>query len=399
MGIVEAKCTSCGANLKVDNEQEAAVCVACNNAYIVEKAINYYNKTYNFNSNTTNNISNSVVMMSHSDEEYIVNQLKDAKYYEHYDRKKALHIYHELRQKFPREPRISVQQIQNELKRLMKLKESAYFDQAIFDIMVQHRKLHKHFYGAKQQTKPYSLYQYASEINGIYNLCIKNTSNYTGMDHYNFQWLLKLNDAIKAFEDFRMDDLLKLWAVDICLDNLTKIKSVEGEEIKPEIKDMIEETLKDCDTLNTYRNRLNDYVNNEVIKSLETLKKSVKDFIYLKEAQFKRTQLIEHLERLNKGDFTIRDYNTIYYDVLKQKERYRKSARDVGVYMNPRIHQLKDQLSQGIPVKYARRSRKLYTLDNNLIAKQHQDARVIRDYLGNSLNEIMPKLMRHLSTI
>lgn len=42
MPLVQAKCTSCGANLEVDNTKEAAVCPYCNSAYIVEKAINNY---------------------------------------------------------------------------------------------------------------------------------------------------------------------------------------------------------------------------------------------------------------------------------------------------------------------------------------------------------------------
>lgn len=48
MALVEARCTNCGAKLEVDSAKEAAICPACNSAFIVEKAIN----------NTTNNITN-----------------------------------------------------------------------------------------------------------------------------------------------------------------------------------------------------------------------------------------------------------------------------------------------------------------------------------------------------
>jgi hypothetical protein len=41
----EAKCTNCGANIKVDPTKEAAVCEYCGSAFIVEKAINNYNIT------------------------------------------------------------------------------------------------------------------------------------------------------------------------------------------------------------------------------------------------------------------------------------------------------------------------------------------------------------------
>lgn len=41
--IVPAKCTGCGASLKVNANEKAAICPYCNNAYIVEQAINNYN--------------------------------------------------------------------------------------------------------------------------------------------------------------------------------------------------------------------------------------------------------------------------------------------------------------------------------------------------------------------
>lgn len=39
MPLVNAKCTHCGANLKVDNTKDAAICEFCGTPYIVEKAI------------------------------------------------------------------------------------------------------------------------------------------------------------------------------------------------------------------------------------------------------------------------------------------------------------------------------------------------------------------------
>lgn len=54
MPLISAKCTNCGANLEVDNTKEAAVCPYCNTAYVVEKAVNYYNTTNNINANVVN---------------------------------------------------------------------------------------------------------------------------------------------------------------------------------------------------------------------------------------------------------------------------------------------------------------------------------------------------------
>lgn len=42
MGLIAAKCTQCGANIEVDNTQEAGICKYCGTAFITEKAINNY---------------------------------------------------------------------------------------------------------------------------------------------------------------------------------------------------------------------------------------------------------------------------------------------------------------------------------------------------------------------
>ena len=62
MPIVSAKCPSCGANLKIDNSKDAAICEYCGNAFVVEKAINYYISNVNntITANTVNIVDNSV---------------------------------------------------------------------------------------------------------------------------------------------------------------------------------------------------------------------------------------------------------------------------------------------------------------------------------------------------
>ena len=54
MPLVNAKCTNCGADIRVDKSKEAAVCEYCGSAFIVEKAIYNYNMTNNINANTVN---------------------------------------------------------------------------------------------------------------------------------------------------------------------------------------------------------------------------------------------------------------------------------------------------------------------------------------------------------
>ena len=56
MKFVEAKCTSCGAHLKVDSLKDAAICQYCNTPFIVEKAIQYHKNEISIcNSNVTIN--------------------------------------------------------------------------------------------------------------------------------------------------------------------------------------------------------------------------------------------------------------------------------------------------------------------------------------------------------
>lgn len=49
MGFREAKCTQCGAAIKVDESKEAGICEYCGTPFITEKVINNYNTTVNHN--------------------------------------------------------------------------------------------------------------------------------------------------------------------------------------------------------------------------------------------------------------------------------------------------------------------------------------------------------------
>lgn len=42
MGLITAKCTQCGANIKVDDTKESGVCEFCGTEFITEKVINHY---------------------------------------------------------------------------------------------------------------------------------------------------------------------------------------------------------------------------------------------------------------------------------------------------------------------------------------------------------------------
>ena len=42
MALTAAKCTNCGANIKVDETKEAGICEFCGTAFITEKVINNY---------------------------------------------------------------------------------------------------------------------------------------------------------------------------------------------------------------------------------------------------------------------------------------------------------------------------------------------------------------------
>ena len=48
MPLVPAKCPQCGAQLKINSEQDAAICEYCNTPFIVDKAITNFNITNNF---------------------------------------------------------------------------------------------------------------------------------------------------------------------------------------------------------------------------------------------------------------------------------------------------------------------------------------------------------------
>lgn len=51
MGFVAAKCTQCGANIKVDESKDSGICSHCNTVFVMEKVINNYNSIVNNNHN------------------------------------------------------------------------------------------------------------------------------------------------------------------------------------------------------------------------------------------------------------------------------------------------------------------------------------------------------------
>lgn len=51
----QAKCTSCGANIEVDENSEVGTCPYCKAAYATDKAIKNFNNTTNNNANVINN--------------------------------------------------------------------------------------------------------------------------------------------------------------------------------------------------------------------------------------------------------------------------------------------------------------------------------------------------------
>ena len=52
MPFVAAKCPQCGAQLKVNDEKDAAICEFCGTPFIVEKAIHNYTINNNYNGAT-----------------------------------------------------------------------------------------------------------------------------------------------------------------------------------------------------------------------------------------------------------------------------------------------------------------------------------------------------------
>ena len=54
MPLVQAKCTNCGATLQVESTKDAAICPYCGAAYIVEKAVNYFNTTNSIRADVVN---------------------------------------------------------------------------------------------------------------------------------------------------------------------------------------------------------------------------------------------------------------------------------------------------------------------------------------------------------
>ena len=83
MALVAAKCTQCGAAIKVDESRDAGICEYCGTPFVTEKVINNYNNTYN--------IDNAVINIQGAD---IDNLLKRAQQFEkNNDSDRAIEYY------------------------------------------------------------------------------------------------------------------------------------------------------------------------------------------------------------------------------------------------------------------------------------------------------------------
>lgn len=86
MALIAAKCTECGANIKVDESKDAGICQHCGTAFVTQKAINNYNVNYNVTKIITNAkesaedlLQNAIVLYNLEEYEQAYKLVKKAK--------------------------------------------------------------------------------------------------------------------------------------------------------------------------------------------------------------------------------------------------------------------------------------------------------------------------------
>lgn len=72
MGLVAAKCTQCGANIKVDDTKDAGICEFCGTPFVTEKVINNYN-TY-----VTNNFAGANINVAGANADNLLKMAENA---------------------------------------------------------------------------------------------------------------------------------------------------------------------------------------------------------------------------------------------------------------------------------------------------------------------------------
>lgn len=68
MPLIPGICSQCGATLSVDEKKDAMICPYCNTPFVVEKAIQIFNNTYN----TINNITAQNVYMTEEKQDFVI---------------------------------------------------------------------------------------------------------------------------------------------------------------------------------------------------------------------------------------------------------------------------------------------------------------------------------------
>lgn len=122
MPLLPAKCPICGAILNIESEKEAAICPNCNNAFVVEKAINNY-RTYN----TIN--ADTVVVQNESEKEQLNKNGETYIKLGYFE--KAKEYYEQLVEKFPDDYRgwwglIRCKFLKNDLNKIQEQSKNPY---------------------------------------------------------------------------------------------------------------------------------------------------------------------------------------------------------------------------------------------------------------------------------
>lgn len=94
MPLVKAQCTNCNGTLEVDSTKDAAICPYCNQAYIIEKAIQHFQVNNHFN------ISNATIQV---ETEYEKLRKAGDYFYQHGEYDKAKEKYEKILSDYPQE--------------------------------------------------------------------------------------------------------------------------------------------------------------------------------------------------------------------------------------------------------------------------------------------------------
>lgn len=337
MGLVAAKCTQCGANIKVDDTKDAGICEFCGTPFVTEKVINNYN-TY-----VTNNFAGANINVTGANADNLLKMAANA--IEAENGLEALNYVNKALEANPESPRAWILKMKT-----VKLQDDLHNNQLdTFSINVQEtvtygNKAIEYALSEEKEKVQQDVYIYYLELSEEYLRLVVNKAKDTDSLRQTRQSVIDSKEALNELLNIDMNHMRTL--TNIATSAYALKKSIPVEYIKKhkvvqeKLFDVVNLYVKFCCALTERMHIHRSSFNNETLEGQE-----------------------ENVEKFSEG-LSDDQKSKIHFDMSTEKENNNMSSKSSGCYIATCVYG-----SYDCPEVWTLRRFRDYTLDSTWYGK------------------------------